>query len=584
MIVFGISMSNFMGHAEASFSLPSTGLVVVTGPNGSGKSSLIEAVSYALGRRTLRGTDPWHEGAAGSVQVRSSVGVLETHRTAKGALSTTFEQEAGVRYATASKARAAAEAACGSWQVWRRICAFSSADADHFSSADDVDRKTLLEEVLHLDVFDAAYERADARRRAAVTDAAACRRAVEQAEVQAQLAAARLSTFDATPREQAPVFASVGLDPAAAASAAAEADEVVRAAQVAQAAEAEAESAHSAEMQQVLSALMASSGALQSHEVTLQHLRAHLEKATSASCPTCERPWEVDEAKLREAQAQIVALEAEMAAARSAHATLQERYALLLQRQRNAAREGQGAAADLVAARAKLAEVRRAGEAWSLAYASWEVGIANWRKCEAQREAQREALLQAMATAEDQLDAAVSVAQTADLTRSVADHVCDVLGMRGVRAHVLGQTLAGIEAVANVYLARIAPAGVSVRLTSYTETKSGTLQDRISLQVLGAGGGHGYRAASGGERRRIDVALMLALSEVSADAAGRSRGTLFFDEVFDAIDDEGVDPISATLAELARERAVVVVTHSERLAARLPATTRIDMRARQGGR
>jgi DNA repair exonuclease SbcCD ATPase subunit len=145
-----------------------------------------------------------------------------------------------------------------------------------------------------------------------------------------------------------------------------------------------------------------------------------------------------------------------------------------------------------------------------------------------------------------------------------------VLGLRGVRAPLLAGSLSGIEAVANAWLARLGRAGLRVVLHPYSEKKSGGVVDAISLDVAGAGGGYGYKASSGGERRRIDVALMLALAEVAAAAHGHLQGTMFFDEVFDQLDVGGLDSLAEALQELAQDRCVVVITHSEILVDRVP--------------
>jgi DNA repair exonuclease SbcCD ATPase subunit len=79
--------------------------------------------------------------------------------------------------------------------------------------------------------------------------------------------------------------------------------------------------------------------------------------------------------------------------------------------------------------------------------------------------------------------------------------------------------------------------------------------------VEGAGGGS-YKGASAGQRRRIDVALLFALSELAVASRGAMPGTLFVDEVFDVLDDEGVESVGAAMQEVAQDRCVLVVTHN----------------------
>src|SRR5262249_8944808 len=60
-----------------------------------------------------------------------------------------------------------------------------------------------------------------------------------------------------------------------------------------------------------------------------------------------------------------------------------------------------------------------------------------------------------------------------------------VLGLRGVRAHVLGRALTGIEAVGNAWLAKIAGTGLQLTLKPYSEKKTGGVTDAISLEIDG---------------------------------------------------------------------------------------------------
>jgi DNA repair exonuclease SbcCD ATPase subunit len=135
------------------------------------------------------------------------------------------------------------------------------------------------------------------------------------------------------------------------------------------------------------------------------------------------------------------------------------------------------------------------------------------------------------------------------------------LGYRGIRANLLGRALGGLQSVCNVWLKRIS-GRTWVDIKPYTERKSGSVSECIALRVNGAGGGQGYAGSSGGERRRIDVALILALGEFAASSNGLRGGTIFCDEVFDAIDSEGVEPVAEAISSISEERLAIVISHN----------------------
>jgi DNA repair exonuclease SbcCD ATPase subunit len=141
-----------------------------------------------------------------------------------------------------------------------------------------------------------------------------------------------------------------------------------------------------------------------------------------------------------------------------------------------------------------------------------------------------------------------------------------VLGTEGFRANILGKALNGIEAMANNWLAKVSKPGVYIKLNPYSELKKGGVRDRIQMVVHGVGGGYGYNATSDGERRRIDIALLLALSDFAASTQGVIPGTLFIDEALDGLDDSGYVAVADVLHEVSQQRCIVVISHDENLA------------------
>lgn len=529
MNVQSVTLRNFMRHDDTQLALPSRGVVLVTGPNGHGKSSIIEAVSYGCWGRTLRGTDPLQAGATkGAVTVATDQVEVRRGRVGK---KQAFEWnklgENPIAYATNTKAQDALEEVVGSFDTWRRCYVFSSQDSAAFTLATDAERKRLLESLLGLDRFDPALTACREDLRAA--QSAKLKAEGDVARLQASLAAEQQRVADAT---EALSLTGPLVDP-----------DALKAEIKALGDKLKAVEDDLAEVSGKL-AYLAHAGA--AHKAHAQEIQRRLAELASANCPTCEQA--IPQA-LRDRLAQEVAQAQAAADQEIAHAAA-EREELLAEQDELAA------------------EKRVLGDRRMTKLADYRAALGR-----AQQQAHQQRIL-AEATGRvntllSDLQAAQDALADAEGKVVLLGAVEKVLGLKGVRAHVLVSALAGLETVANTWLARIAAAGLKLRLTPYQEKTTGGVRDSLALEVEGAGGGHGYKAASGGERRRIDIAILLALAEVARAAAGADPGTLWADEVFDALDSAGIADVAAVLAELAEDRCVVVISHNPELAEEL---------------
>jgi DNA repair exonuclease SbcCD ATPase subunit len=144
-----------------------------------------------------------------------------------------------------------------------------------------------------------------------------------------------------------------------------------------------------------------------------------------------------------------------------------------------------------------------------------------------------------------------------------------MLGTRGARVIYMEAALATLEHNTNVFLDKLG-SPLRVAIKGQREKATGGFSDTIDIKISGpAGVGDEYAALSGGQRRRVDVALLLGLGAIVGNNA---ESTLFFDEVFDALDADGVTAVCNLVQELAQTRPVVVITHSNMLADRLGGT------------
>lgn len=522
-----IDMRDFMSHADTRLAFPDRGIVLVRGANGAGKSAIREAVSVALwnkplrGRGHQRGLSLW---ASPKGALRVAADGLTVQRSAKGKLSWEVAGAAPQKFENTRKAQEELEKLIGEHAVWSRVSVFSSQDAAHFSTATDSERKRLLEALLGLLVFDEASE-------ACRKDCRAKQRDLEAAQAQVCLLEERARGLEERLKEEAapePVMyagRAVTLDSLRAVrekldALQAEAHRAANAARVSGARLADVRVAYARAEQDVAGAV------------------AQLAGARQGRCSACggQLPQE--------------RLDSAVGAHRAATQALKQQGALLANAQQahDRAQEAREAAAGEAAdAGGVLAELR-----------AWEAAVAG-------ATARRLAIVERLEDAQDTLDAARAEESSIAETLGELQAADAVLSVSGVRSHILHQALSGIEAVANVWLSRLALTGdyaLSLALKPYTESAKGAVKDAISMEIFGAGNGQGYGAASDGEKRRLDVALVLALAEVEAGSSSRAPGTLFFDECFDALDAEGRDSVLEVLEEMAQQCCVVLITHA----------------------
>jgi DNA repair exonuclease SbcCD ATPase subunit len=598
------------GNVRTIVDVPETGLVVVTGDNGSGKSTLIEVVCHALWGKSLRGKTAWRDVKGGSrAGVVLSDGTKITRkregRRSHVEIVRPGPGDDGDVYDTATKAQSAIDAEWETFDVWRRSCVFSSSDAAHFSGATDGERKRLLEMVLGLERFDPALDACREELKSERTRVEVCTRTLASAEkmveveqdrleeAQRDLEALEAPTAEPYPDEPARTVTEVDIPPEPDLEAgkarfkkletiAARLEDIEHEIGVLR------EVAHAADRERA------------ANDARVEQARKNFGKLGDATrCPTCRQEVSGSHrGRLEHGMTAFVAdiekknskLVAKRDAAREEIADLEREMKSLRSDQTGTQREIEAGRA---AARAHAQAKERAANTAERDEREHTRRMAEHkRRCDAIAERNRAAkerfatqkiMLESrvresnsrLADLEDESDEAAMNLDEARI--AVAElEACEVaLGLKGIRAQVLGRALDGIQAVANLWLERICGAGLSLTLKPYAEKKSGGVTDSISLVIEGAGGGE-YLGASGGQRRRLDVALLLALAEVTRAAAGNEPGTCFFDEVFDALDPDGRAAVADALRELAKDRAVLVITHDEELARSLRAATYLE--------
>jgi DNA repair exonuclease SbcCD ATPase subunit len=70
---------------------------------------------------------------------------------------------------------------------------------------------------------------------------------------------------------------------------------------------------------------------------------------------------------------------------------------------------------------------------------------------------------------------------------------------------------------------------------------------------------------SGGEKRKISLAVMLGLQKLLKISHNQKTNIMFFDEVGENLDREGLEGLYILLSELKKDRTLFVITHNNYL-------------------
>ena len=135
----------------------------------------------------------------------------------------------------------------------------------------------------------------------------------------------------------------------------------------------------------------------------------------------------------------------------------------------------------------------------------------------------------------------------------------------GVKCTLLANMFPVLTDRTNQYLRILTDGKATVDFSSQTRIGSGELRERIECKVEMNDGGGSYNKASGGERQRIDLAVMFALGDLAAERTRTAINLRLLDEPFDNLDADGAEKVIEVLEELVvpASGTVLVMSHSE---------------------
>lgn len=146
----------------------------------------------------------------------------------------------------------------------------------------------------------------------------------------------------------------------------------------------------------------------------------------------------------------------------------------------------------------------------------------------------------------------------------IAETVATVFSPAGVRAHILDTVTPFLNEHTGDYLGALSDGSISAVWSTLGETKGGDLREKFNIDVVNERGGKTFGLLSGGEKRKVRLATMLALQDLVASRAVKPINLWIGDEVDDALDVAGLERLMGIMERKARERGtVLVISHND---------------------
>ena len=151
----------------------------------------------------------------------------------------------------------------------------------------------------------------------------------------------------------------------------------------------------------------------------------------------------------------------------------------------------------------------------------------------------------------------------------------------GIKSFIIDNVVPFLNRRLNKYLSKLTSGQIEAIFSTRKVLKSGEEKEKFSMSLINKNGGSTYSANSGGEKKRIDLAINLAMQDLVSSRSSKKLNLALFDETFDSLDENGIDGVVSLLQELAHDKStILIISHSEYLKSFF--TNSITMRKKDG--
>lgn len=140
----------------------------------------------------------------------------------------------------------------------------------------------------------------------------------------------------------------------------------------------------------------------------------------------------------------------------------------------------------------------------------------------------------------------------------------EAFSYKGIRSLIMATFCNDINDYINSVLATLSNGKMSVEVKPTDTLKSGKVSNKIGIDIYVNGNVRKYKALSGGQQRRVDIAMLLGVNNLIKERVFGGKaplGLVIFDEVFLFIDTVGSESVADMLKSISKETATFVISH-----------------------
>ena len=156
--------------------------------------------------------------------------------------------------------------------------------------------------------------------------------------------------------------------------------------------------------------------------------------------------------------------------------------------------------------------------------------------------------------------------ETLIANRIKLEHALEAFSDKGIKSHVLDLVTPTLNEGVNKYLSILSGGLIEAQFTTQTKKADGTFSDKLDIDVLYNGEETDYNSLSSGEKRRVDIAISLALQDMVMTRFGDDINLLAYDELFESLDAVGSENVIELLRQKLKDvSTIIVISHNEDL-------------------